>query len=208
MAAERCSKTTDVMVLAAIAVCFRLSRARRRQGRPKGSGWGRRTLYALDAFTTASRWGRRSWPLLVGRMRWYRVGRTSLYDCSHWLLTSRNTVCEALWMVTNGSSLSSRSNQWTSARTTVKRTGQGRFQPGGNSAEGAGCRVPPDSASLSATSRSQWVADAMVVTGFTTATHLNSDRQRYARHGERRVQEPRLSGYARTTQRHERARRK
>ena len=91
----------------------------------------RHTIYT-GCLTTASRWGRLLWPLLAGRMRLYRMGLSLLCGCSRWLLTSRNTASEAPWTVTNGSSLSSRSNQWT-----LKRTGQGRFQPGGNSAEAA-----------------------------------------------------------------------
>jgi hypothetical protein len=101
MTAERCSKTTDVMVLAAMAVCFGSSCLT-----PSGSSQRLRLRTqdpsCIGCLTTVSRWGRRSWPLLVGRMRWYRVGRTWLYTATIGLLTSRNTVYEALWMVTNG----------------------------------------------------------------------------------------------------------
>jgi hypothetical protein len=97
----------------------------------------RRHTICTGCLTTASRWGRRSWLPLAGRMRIYRMGRSLLCGCSRWLPTSHNTVCEALWMATNGSSLSSRSDCWRPVQTTVKPTHLGGFEVGGNSAEAA-----------------------------------------------------------------------
>jgi hypothetical protein len=81
----------------------------------------RHTIYTR-CLTTASRWGRLLWPLLAGRMRLYRMGLSLLCGCSRWLLTSRNTVSEAPWMATNGSSPSSRSSEWRPFRITVNQT--------------------------------------------------------------------------------------
>ena len=72
--------------------------------------------------------------LLAGRMRIYRMGRSLLYDCSHWLLTSVRSTVDGHERVVTEQQIKP---------VDLKRTGQGRFQPGGNSAEGAGCRVPP-----------------------------------------------------------------
>jgi hypothetical protein len=109
MALKRCSKTTDVMVLAAMAGIAWLSGTRtlpglspRLRSRTLYRSIRRRTIYT-GCLTTASRWGRLLWPLLAGRMRLYRMGLSLLCGCSRWLLTSRNTVSEARWMATSGS---------------------------------------------------------------------------------------------------------
>ena len=143
--AERCSKTTNLMVLAAMAVCCSAQahqtplgpsqRLRPRERRTHYHSIRRHTI-CTGCLTTASRWGRRLWPLLAGRMRLYRMGRSLSCGCSRWLLASRNTACEALWMATNGLSLSSRSNCWRPVRRTAKPTHRGGFQVGGNLAEG------------------------------------------------------------------------
>jgi len=150
-ALKRCSKTTNVMVLAAMAGIARLSGTRtlpglspRLRSRTLYRSIRRHTIYT-GCLTTASRWGRLLWPLLAGRMRLYRMGLSLLCGCSRWLLTSRNTVSKARWMATSGSSPSSRSNEWRPLHLTVNQTDLGGFEVGGNpqwTVRGGGSRPP------------------------------------------------------------------
>jgi hypothetical protein len=152
MALKPCSKTTDVMVLAAMAGIARLSGTRTLPGlSPRLRSRAlyrsiRRHTICTRCLTTASRWGRLLWPLLAGRMRLYRMGLSLLCGCSRWLLTSRNTVSEARWMATSGSSPSSRSSEWRPFRITMNQTDLGGLEVVGGSPQrtvrGDGSRPP------------------------------------------------------------------
>ncbi len=129
--AETLFQNYQLMVLAAMAGIARLSR---RQDTARAvSEAPQQDPLPLDTASHHIHWmpyhsfkvGQTVVAPLAGRMRLYRMGLSLLCGCSRWLLTSRNTVCEAPWMATNGSSPSSRSNPWRPGRATVKPTALG-----------------------------------------------------------------------------------